>query len=85
MKKCKICFNKKYAIVKTSCGHKLCINCIMCLTKIECPFCRKSLVDELPKRQQQQQQRQQHNADFNIPFSLFETDFMFSFMFSTFL
>lgn len=60
MKKCKICFMRKYAIVKTSCKHRLCLNCITNLTKLECPFCRKQLDQEIP-------QLKRDDSTYNIP------------------
>ncbi len=67
MKKCKICFMRKYAIVKTSCKHRLCLNCIMNLTKPECPFCRKQLDQEIPQEIKFKNHENEHEHMYNIP------------------
>ena len=46
---CPICFEKDKWITKTPCNHKICIDCIVELSKNICPFCRKKNVfDTLP-------------------------------------
>ena len=43
---CCICYNTK-GIYTTYCNHKLCLNCVTKLVKLECPYCRGKL--NLPK------------------------------------
>jgi hypothetical protein len=46
--KCKICLTKDFFKIKTSCNHKICIDCLTNLNKPLCPFCRNDLTNELP-------------------------------------
>jgi hypothetical protein len=46
--KCKICFTKDFFKIKTSCNHKICIDCLTNINKPLCPFCRNDLTNELP-------------------------------------
>lgn len=47
-KDCNICCTNKYSTIRFSCKHKMCVNCLTKLTKTECPYCRLSLISELP-------------------------------------
>lgn len=47
MNKCCICYNKK-SIINFSCNHFVCIFCIVKMNKLKCPYCRKSLKDDIP-------------------------------------
>ena len=49
MHTCKICCIETKTIVILSCKHQICLNCLIKLTKSECPFCNISLLNELPK------------------------------------
>ena len=46
--KCKICLTKDFFKIKTSCDHKICLNCLTKLRKPSCPFCRNDLAGEIP-------------------------------------
>ena len=46
--KCKICITNKFFKIKTSCNHKICLDCLTKLRKAQCPFCRNDLKNELP-------------------------------------
>ena len=35
---------------KTSCGHIMCLDCLLSLMKMECPMCRKNLEKELSSK-----------------------------------
>jgi hypothetical protein len=49
LSKCKICLTKDFFKIKTSCGHKICLECLTKLSKTLCPFCRKDLAGEIPE------------------------------------
>tara|TARA_B100001758_G_C17870173_1_gene333432 strand:+ start:276 stop:491 length:216 start_codon:yes stop_codon:yes gene_type:complete len=39
---CCVCLEDKY-VFKTPCKHLLCVNCLIKLKKLECPYCRNKL------------------------------------------
>ena len=48
---CCVCLEDKY-VFTTPCKHLLCVNCLIKLKKLECPYCRsklKGLGDEFMK------------------------------------
>ena len=46
---CKICMTRNFYKIKTSCNHKICLDCLTKLSKPLCPFCRNDLKNELPE------------------------------------
>ena len=49
MKECCICYNKK-SIINFSCKHAMFFFGFLKITKVECPYCRKNLKKEIPKK-----------------------------------
>ena len=47
---CKLCNKKTKSILTLSCKHQICLNCLIQLTKIECPYCSINLSNEIPKK-----------------------------------
>jgi hypothetical protein len=39
---CCVCLDDKY-VFTTPCKHLLCVNCLIKIKKLECPYCRKKL------------------------------------------
>ena len=44
---CCVCYKNKN-VLTTECNHKICIDCLIKLKKIECPYCRGNL-NSIPK------------------------------------
>ena len=40
---CRICYSERIDTVIVPCGHVMCWECLQCLQKFECPFCRGEL------------------------------------------
>ena len=50
MYKCEKCDKEQQAILILSCKHQMCLQCLIKLTKSECPCCNISLLNEIPKK-----------------------------------
>ena len=46
---CIICFDSKW-LTQTPCNHTICISCLFEIRKDECPYCRKKLFTQFPKK-----------------------------------
>lgn len=51
-KECTVCFSEVW-LTKTICNHKICVECLFKLKKDECPICRRTIYDTLPRYLQQ--------------------------------
>lgn len=45
---CCICYDK-YSLITFKCKHNICLKCIVKVKNTNCPYCRKNLIDEIPK------------------------------------